>query len=181
MLRARGDGSARSQQTRLGNALSSQRDRVFDGRQIVKINPPTAHKGTTMYRLEPEVEAPLNTWGPWGPQGDLALEGPQTLKPFEPISSDEVGDLGDLWSNSYAQEKGIAYADTAQKKTRETYIEGNGHQVPKVPEVPIFDVSSSNETTSDLGTFGSEVPKESGKVPTATRVDLADLPPRPSR
>jgi len=181
MLRARGDGSARSQQTRLGSALSSQRDRVFDGRQIVKINPPTAHKGTTTYRLAPEVETALNTGGPWGPQGDLAFEGPQTLTPFAPIGSDDVGDLGDLWSNSYAQEKGIAHAETAQEKTRDTYIGGNGHQVPKVPEVPNSDVSNSSDATSGLGTFGGEVSTESSKVPKGARVDLADLPPRPSR
>ena len=79
------------------------------------------------------------------------------------------------------QEKGIAHADTAQEKTRDTYIKGNGHQIPKVPEAPNSNVSNSNDTTSDLGTFGGEVPKESGKVPTGMRVDLADLPPRPSR
>lgn len=37
LLGVRGDGSPRSQQTRLGNALMSKRDRVFGGVRIVKV------------------------------------------------------------------------------------------------------------------------------------------------
>jgi len=51
MLRLRGDGSARSQQIRLGNALSSCRDRSFDGLRVVRIGGDTKHKGVTMYAL----------------------------------------------------------------------------------------------------------------------------------
>ena len=38
MLQARGDGSARSQQSRLGRALQSARDRVFGDLQVVVVN-----------------------------------------------------------------------------------------------------------------------------------------------
>ena len=93
MLRTRGDGSAKSQQTRLGSALSSHRDRVFDGKRIVKLIATTAHKGPTQYRLEPDGAVGLGTLGTFG---DLDAKGPQTLMPFESIGSEEIGDLGDL-------------------------------------------------------------------------------------
>jgi hypothetical protein len=38
MLQVRGDGSARSQQSRLGRALQSARDRVFGDLQVVIVN-----------------------------------------------------------------------------------------------------------------------------------------------
>lgn len=38
MLQARGDGSALSQQSRLGRALQSARDRVFGDLQVVGVN-----------------------------------------------------------------------------------------------------------------------------------------------
>ena len=39
MLNVRGDGSARSQQTRLGKALATKRDRVFNGLTVKRIEP----------------------------------------------------------------------------------------------------------------------------------------------
>ena len=51
MLRLRGDGSARSQQIRLGNALTNCRDRSFDGLRVIRVGGETKHRGVTMYAL----------------------------------------------------------------------------------------------------------------------------------
>ena len=64
MLRLRGDGSARSQQIRLGNALGNCRDRSFDGLRVVRADRDTKHKGVTMYALA--VVADSGNWGCWG-------------------------------------------------------------------------------------------------------------------
>jgi hypothetical protein len=52
MLSARGDGSARSQQTRLANALGNKRDRVFDGHAVKRMNQ-NKHKSSVFYALAP--------------------------------------------------------------------------------------------------------------------------------
>jgi len=177
MLRVRGDGSAKSQQTRLGNALSAHRDRVFDGKRIVKMIPATAHKGTTQYRLEPEAAAGLGTLGTFG---DLVEKGPQTLIPFDSISCEEFGDLGDLGDLSYARagEFSACLAEAeGEDREREIYIGEGGKKVPKVPKVPKLSVTASKESASTLGTFGGEVPNGRPEVPKVPngRLDLADF------
>ena len=92
--RLRGDGSARSQQTRLGSALGSHRDRSFDGLRIVRASAASKHKGVAMYSLEP-VE-PSAGWGPWGPCGDLDEEGPHESSGDNSTDYGLFGDLGDL-------------------------------------------------------------------------------------
>lgn len=52
MLNARGDGSARSQQTRLASALGNKRDRVFDGLAVKRTNQ-NKHKSSVFYALVP--------------------------------------------------------------------------------------------------------------------------------
>ena len=49
-LQARGDGSARSRQSRLGRALQSARDRVFGDLQVVVVN--QDRKERTLYALQ---------------------------------------------------------------------------------------------------------------------------------
>jgi hypothetical protein len=51
MLEVRGDGELRSQQVRLGNALSRCRDRLFGNLRVVKVKEDSKHKGGTYYRL----------------------------------------------------------------------------------------------------------------------------------
>ncbi|MBZ5622141.1 MAG: hypothetical protein LAQ69_25945 [Acidobacteriia bacterium] len=51
MLEIRGNGQPRSQQVRLGNALSRCRDRLFGSLRVVKVDGETKHKGVTYYRL----------------------------------------------------------------------------------------------------------------------------------
>jgi hypothetical protein len=63
MLRLRGDGSVRSQQIRLGNALTNCRDRSFDGRRVVRIGGETKHKGVTMYGLATADSGDGGSWG----------------------------------------------------------------------------------------------------------------------
>jgi hypothetical protein len=183
MLRVRGDGSPRSQQTRLGSALSSHRDRMFDGRRIVKLNPTTAHKGPTQYRLEPDGVADLGTLGTFG---DLVEKGPQTLMPFDSICSGEIGDLGDLEGvpNACAGEFSACFADAEGE--RGIYMGEAGEKVPNVPKVPKSSVTACNESDSSLGTFDGEVPNRNPEVPKVPHggLDLADLPgdaPGPGR
>jgi hypothetical protein len=51
MLEVRGNGQPRSQQVRLGNALSRCRDRLFGTLRVVKVDGESKHKGVTFYRL----------------------------------------------------------------------------------------------------------------------------------
>jgi hypothetical protein len=51
MLEARGSGQPRSQQVRLGNALSRCRDRLFGSLRVVKVEEDSKHKGGSYYRL----------------------------------------------------------------------------------------------------------------------------------
>jgi hypothetical protein len=51
MLEVRGNGQPRSQQVRLGNALSRCRDRLFGSLRVVKVEGDSKHKGVTYYRL----------------------------------------------------------------------------------------------------------------------------------
>jgi hypothetical protein len=51
MLEIRGNGQPRSQQVRLGNALSRSRDRLFGSLRVVKVEGDSKHKGVTYYRL----------------------------------------------------------------------------------------------------------------------------------
>ena len=56
MLRIRGDGTQRSKEIRLGTALQSCRDRLFDGFRIVKESDDSKHKGNSLYALKKPVE-----------------------------------------------------------------------------------------------------------------------------
>jgi len=47
----RGDGTTRSQEVRLGKALSNCRDRRFGSLRIEKVAPESKHKGVTYYHL----------------------------------------------------------------------------------------------------------------------------------
>jgi hypothetical protein len=53
MLSIRGDGSIRSQQTRLGNALMSNRDRIYEAWRICVVQRPGTKRGGNDYKLIP--------------------------------------------------------------------------------------------------------------------------------
>jgi hypothetical protein len=76
MLQARGDGSARSQQSRLGRALQSARDRVFGDLQVVVAN--QDRKKRTLYALQRIAVAPAPL-------------------PEDPSATPDAGDEVDPW------------------------------------------------------------------------------------
>ena len=181
MLRLRGDGSARSQQTRLGSALGSHRDRSFDGLRIVRASAASKHKGVAMYSLEP-VE-PSAGWGPWGPCGDLDEEGPHESSGDNSTDYGLFGDLGDLKGVPPRVERDFCAnaAEDASEDTRAHACGETSDKVPKVPKVPKMSASDCSESQNGMGTLDGKVPtrspssREVPKSPTRTRIDLADF------
>ena len=195
MVELRGDGSARSQQTRLGKALAAKRDRVFNGLTVKRITQ-GKHKGCILYALAP-ADGPNQPSGPprrgtdlpdgldgdvGNVDGDVAEQRPHTLGPIDPITYEDhgdVGDVGDVFPASRASEN--------EKRAREGEIETESeksiHGCPKngynVPNVPMASASKTNEATCVMGTFGADVPKTSPPRPqTEDRagIDLRALP-----
>ncbi len=178
MLDVRGDRSERSQQVRLGNALHSHRDQVYERYRIVKVEPPRQHRGTAMYALEvQEANAALS--GTSGTCRDLEGEDPDTLNPIESIGWEEVsGTSGSLTGISI---HGIQnHANSGGEKKRQKTEEGGAQNGPEIPTFPTASVSSTNDMTSPVGILGGEIPTEiptSSEIPTPRlrRIDLADF------
>ena len=195
MVELRGDGSVRSQQTRLGKALAAKRDRVFNGLTVKRITQ-GKHKGCILYALAP-ADGPSQSGGPprrgtdlldgldgdvGDVDGDVAEQRPHTLGPIDPISYEDhgdVGDVGDVFPTSRASEN--------EKRARvgevETESEKSIHGCPKngynVPNVPMGSASKTNKATCAMGTFGADVPKTSPPRPQTedrTGIDLRALP-----
>jgi hypothetical protein len=184
MLRLRGDGSARSQQTRLGSALGSYRDRSFDGLRIMRAGAASKHKGVAMYSLEKADESA--SWGPWGPSGDLGGKGPHESSANDSGDCGLFGDLGDLEGVPPRVETDFSQCpEGAQRDTRAHVCVEGGDNVPKVPKVPISSASDCSESADGLGTSDGKVPttspaaSEVPKTPNRARVDLADFRERP--
>jgi hypothetical protein len=183
MLKLRGDGSLRSQQTRLGNALSSCRDRSFDGLRISRISSGTKHQGVTMYALAPVADS--GDWGPWGPHGDLAEKGPQDVNANNPTDCELFGDLGDLEGVSSRIETDFCASPGGDGEDIHARVcKTVADKVPNVPKVPNSSASDCEQGTSAVGTLSSKVPTRSpnpAQVPKAAdrpRVDLADFDER---
>jgi hypothetical protein len=178
MLDVRGDRSERSQQVRLGNALHSHRDQVYERYRIVKVEPPRQHRGTAMYALEvQEPNAGLS--GTSGSCRDLEGKDPDTLNPIEPIGCGEVsGTSGSLTGISI---HGIQnHANSGGERNREKTEEGGAESGPEIPTFPTASVTSKKDRTSRVGILGAEIPTEiptSPKIPTSRprRIDLADF------
>ena len=185
MLRLRGDGSARSQQTRLGSALASFRDRSFDGLRIVRLGCETKHRGVAMYALAVVAEAA--NWGPWGPSGDLTGQGPHDLTANDSADCQPFGDLGDLEGVTPRIERDFSLCPEggAERDTRAHTCREAGENVPNVPKVPKLPATCCEQSTFVVGTLGDEVPTRSPnetdvpKAPGGVRVDLADFNERP--
>jgi hypothetical protein len=191
MLNVRGDGSARSQQTRLGKALATKRDRVFNGLTIKRINQ-GKHKGSIFYALaqanSPERHSSV---GPDllelldadtdGDGGDVAEKRPLSLGPIDPITCGkvgDVGDVGDLFPASSREETALTHSCT-QTCGSGTHIKEGPENVPNVPNVPIAPLTETKQAASSLGTFGAEVPMRPSQRPqpgSRNEVDLAELP-----
>ena len=150
MLDVRGDGSLRSQQTRLGKALGIKRDRVFNGLTVTRISE-NNHKTGIRYALKP-------VGGDVDPSGGDVVEtlAEQRLHHFEPIESadygdgGDVGDLGDLSRESRAQKthERPRYADACANYIKEGGQ--NGEKVSHVSTTPVTDTKDNNLTVETL-------------------------------
>ena len=207
MLSVRGDGSARSQQTRLGKALGVKRDRVFNGLTVKRVSE-SNHKTGVLYALAPaDGDKPgefrsrnlslLDSLG-----GDVDSAGgdvvetlsDQRLHHIEPIESadygdgGDMGDVGDLSREARARKpqedcpdidtEGRECGDSREDRT------GNGENVPNVSTAPLTDTKHGNLTVE---TFGRQrlhqVPPTSPQRPHADiggAIDLARLPDAPA-
>jgi len=194
MLNVRGDGSARSQQTRLGKALATKRDRVFNGFTVKRINQ-GKHKGSIFYALETANSPERNS--PHGPDllelldgdvdadggdvGDLAEKRPHSLGPIDPITCrqfGDVGDVGDLFPAFSREEISLSHSCTNTCESG-AQIKESPENVPNVPNVPIAPVTETKQTGSVMGTFSANVPITSPQRPQPGNrgaVDLAKLP-----
>jgi hypothetical protein len=178
MLDVRGDRSERSQQVRLGNALHSHRDQVYERYRIVKVEPPRQHRGTAMYALEVrEANAVLS--GMSGTCRGLEGEDPDTLNPIESIGSEEVsGTSGSLTGIS---KHGIQnHANSGGERNREETEEGGAENGPEIPTFSTESATHTSETASGVGILYAEVPTEiptNPEIPTSRtrRIDLADF------
>ena len=179
--RLRGDGSARSQQIRLGSALSSCRDRSFNGLRIVRADRGTKHKGVTMYALAPADGAA--NWGCWGCFGDVADKHPQEVNDSESTAYKPFGDVGDVEGVPPRVERDFCAnaAEDACEDTRAHACIEDGGNIPNIPNIPKMSVSHCEESTNGLGMLEGNIPKTSPnaphipKSPTRRRIDLADF------
>ena len=124
MLNVRGDGSARSQQTRLGKALAAKRDRVFNGLTVKRIEQGKHKTGVLLCACVGEWRQTgwdffAGTWTSWicsdgdvdadggDVGGDVADKRPHPLEPnrSNQLADDggDVGDVGDLFQIPRAQ------------------------------------------------------------------------------
>jgi hypothetical protein len=185
MLRLRGDGSARSQQIRLGNALSSCRDRSFDGLRVVRIGGDTKHKGVTMYALAAAADS--GNWGCWGSCGDVANQHPHESSADDSVDYRLFGDVGDVEGVTPRIEREFSQCpeEGAEADTRAHAYREDGKNIPKIPNIPKSSASDCNESTDALGMLDGNIPTTSPnapdipKPPSPARVDLADFTERP--
>ena len=185
MLKLRGDGSVRSQQIRLGNALGSCRDRSFDGLRVERAGGATKHKGVTMYAL---AAADSESWGCWGSCGDVAFKHPQGLSVNDSEDYGLFGDVGDVEGVPPRVERNFSQSpeDTQRDSRAHACIE-EGENIPNIPKIPKSSASDRNETSDDMGMLDSNIPTTSPtgpdipKTPNPARVDLADFTETPDR
>ena len=179
MLRLRGDGSARSQQIRLGNALASCRDRSFDGLRVVRIGGETRHKGVTMYSL---AAADFGNWGCWGCHGDVADKHPHESSHSDSVDYKLFGDVGDVGGVSSRVEGEISASPggPAEKDTHTRACKEAGDNIPKIPNIPKLSAIDWKEKAEGMGMLEGNIPKTSpyrADIPktSGTRIDLADF------
>ena len=192
-----GDGSTRSQQTRLGKALATKRDRVFNGLTVKRIEQ-GKHKGSVFYALASATGTEGNSphdldllelqdgdvvaeGGDVGSLGDVGEKRPHSLGPIDSISCKpfgDVGDVGDLFQGSSREEFSLSHSYTRTCESG-THIKESPENVPNVPNVPIVSVTETKHDISLVGTFGADVPIVLTQRPqpgNRDEVDLAKLP-----
>ncbi|HPT28600.1 MAG TPA: hypothetical protein PLZ95_19430, partial [Bryobacteraceae bacterium] len=193
MFSVRGDGSARSQQTRLGKALTTKRDRVFNGLTVKRISQ-GEHKHGVLYALVPadggkqpsgarrDLDLLDLLEGNLGDlEGNLTGQGSPSLDPIDPITYRDpgnLGNLGNLFPFSREEEKEIVCIGDVEREC-EKEIEGGREIGPEVPQVPLASATDTKHTSCVRGTSDAKVPLRfpPGSPPKdASVIDLANLP-----
>ena len=178
MLRLRGDGSARSQQIRLGNALTNCRDRSFDGLRVVRQGGETKHKGVTMYAL---AAVDSGDWGCGGCHGDVAEKHPHELTPDDSGHYKLFGDLGDVGGVPSRVENISRVTPGGEAESSLSRVcKEVGDSIPKIPNIPNLSVTDCNEDAKVMGMLEGSIPMTSPRRsdipnPGRKRVDLADF------
>ena len=180
MFSVRGDGSARSQQTRLGKALAAKRDRVFNG-LTVKQSSHNNHKTGVLYALAlaDGGDSPGGTnsrstnlldlfGGDIGGDmvGTFADPRPHQFGPIESIGYGDGGDGGDMEDvprNSRAQENRACTEDIEGE--RENNISRWPESATHVPTVPTAPATDTKQGTVMVGTLAANVPTTSPQRP----------------
>ncbi len=195
MLNVRGDGGARSQQTRLGKALGVKRDRVFNGITVKRLSEGN-HKTGILYALVPADGDKPGQYRPpnlslldslgvdMEPGGGDVVEtlADKRFHHLDPIESAEYSDGGDVLPKSRAKEihadPDIERKEGACENIAEPAA-GSGKNVPNVSTAPASHTKSSNLTVE---TFGGQrlhqVPTTPAQGPRreSGAIDLANLP-----
>jgi hypothetical protein len=183
MLSVRGDGSARSQQTRLGKALAAKRDRVFNG-LTVKQSSHNNHKTGVLYALA-LADGPDNPRGASSSSTNLLdLVGgemvgtsldqcPHQLLPIESIGygdGGDSGDSGDITRNSRAGENHACREHIHDEK--ENNISRWPESATNVPTVPTTPATDTKHEHLMVGTLAERSPHH---VPTGAEQRLATV------
>ena len=195
MMNARGDGSLRSQQTRLATALGNKRDRVFNGLAVKRVSF-NKHKGAFLYALAP-VDGGVDPGPCDQPSLDLidsidsadladladlprtSFEtGPPVLSSIETTTSETSADLADL--------KGLFRGETENTQTtvgdmacRENSTEEGAENASEVREVRAVSATNTHNDTYTRRTSVSEVRMRSARSAEPGNpgaIDLANLP-----
>jgi hypothetical protein len=192
MLTVRGDGSPRSQQTRLGKALAAKRDRVFNGITIKRISQGEKKHGV-LYALEPgdgnKTDGPsrrqpdlldLAEGNVGDVEGNIGDKRSPSLDPIDPITSGDsgnVGNVGNLFPTS--REEKNKHTVHAAHAEREIVIEEGVKTGPNVPHVPLKSATETKDGAYVWGTFDANVPQTFPRGSPAdgtANIDLATLP-----
>lgn len=207
MLNVRGDGSARSQQTRLGKALGIKRDRVFNGLTVKRLSE-NNHRTGILYALVPadgdkpgeyrsrNLSLLDSLGGDIGPAGGDVVEtlADQRLHQIGPIESadygdgGDVGDVGDLFAEAHARKTHTVSTDidAGERECGDFIIEpgGNGENVSHVSTTSVTDTKGNNLTVETLGRQRlhrvSTTSPQRPHVSRAGDIDLASLPDTPA-
>jgi DNA primase len=182
MLGVRGDRGEKSQQIRLGQALNSHRDQVYERYRIVRVVSPRQHRGTAMYTLQfQECANAPDLSGCRDVVGMFEDQHPDTLSPIQPICCGEVsGWSGCLPGISMCGIENHTISEKEEKEREKEKREEPETAQTSRPSRHVL-VNESNERTSGVGMFAPNIPTGSIQhpdIPTESpggRIDLADF------
>jgi 5S rRNA maturation endonuclease (ribonuclease M5) len=180
MVSARGEGTYRSQEIRLGFALSRARDRVFGGLRVTRVMTHGKHKGGACYALVQEGPGSGPGHGIqngdvgdlWGCCGDVQSKHPHEVNQVLTNCYEQNGDVGDVEGGTHAPACMYARAHTHARVCVIT---------PNIPNIPKNDVTPGNKNKCVMGMFARDFPMTSPtspKVPISRNgpIDLALIP-----